>query len=806
MKHLVTLFKTTKSVNTGYNRDVSKVFQRIKEGASQRPIEKIRKTKNKEQRDALKLELLPVICFNGTFRYRSEAGFIAHSGLCILDFDKIPTDQMQAHKDSLSACEYIFACWLSPSGFGFKALVQIPPEPEKHKGYFNEIAKFFDSPYLDTAGNYVASPCYESYDPDIYINPEASLWSKCEIEEIEDIGVTTADFPVTSENRIITNLLEWWKKKFGKVKGERNANVFKLAKAFNDFGIHKQEAEQVLLTFREKDFNEHEIRNIVKSAYKDKAAFRSKFFEDHEIKRRIEKMIRSGKKVKDIVAAMPEADKEMIERGIETIKETIAIDDFWEYDENGKIKLIPHKYKFWLQQHNFFKYYPSKKSEIYTFILKDQNLLEETDKNRIKDFVLTHLMNRTDIGFYPYDYMASNQKFFTFDYLSFLDSADVEIKRDNKEECYIYFKNCAVKVTNESINKVDYIDVDGFVWRNQIIDDEFEILDHHDSEFRRFIWLISAEDVDRYNTMKSVIGYLLHSFQNSANNKAIILNDELISEHPNGGSGKGIFWRALRKMKRVSRIDGKLYDPSKTFSYQTVTVDSQIVVFDDVKKNFNFENLFSAITEGYQIEYKNQGAVQLPISESPKTLIATNYTIGGIGGSFARRKFEVEFSNHFNDQYTPEQEFGHMLIDDWNETEMNRFYSFMIQCVQYYLKHGLKTYEHKNLEKRKFIKSTSHEFFEWANEENIPFDVRLDRKVLYNQFIEEYSDLKKWLKQKTFTGWLKTYVSYTGLEYLDGKSNGVWWMVVKSSPDASLKTTTPGEISFDGDDKDKLPF
>jgi hypothetical protein len=117
----------------------------------------------------------------------------------------------------------------------------------------------------------------------------------------------------------------------------------------------------------------------------------------------------------------------------------------------------------------------------------------------------------------------------------------------------------------------------------------------------------------------------MHTFKTSANNRAIILNDETISENPNGGSGKGLFWNALSKVKKVSSIDGKSFNFDKSFLYQTVSPDTQLLIFDDVKKNFDFERLFSIITEGMTIEKKNQDAIQIPVQKSPKIIITTNY-------------------------------------------------------------------------------------------------------------------------------------------------------------------------------------
>ena len=116
---------------------------------------------------------------------------------------------------------------------------------------------------------------------------------------------------------------------------------------------------------------------------------------------------------------------------------------------------MPHRYKFWLQQNNFYKFYPSEGST-YTFIKRDQNILEETNEKRVKDFVLDYLLKRDDVGFQPYDYMANNTKFFSADYLTLLETAEIEVKEDTPNECFIYFRNCVVKVTKEGIEKIWY--------------------------------------------------------------------------------------------------------------------------------------------------------------------------------------------------------------------------------------------------------------------------------------------------------------------------------------------------------------
>jgi hypothetical protein len=296
----------------------------------------------------------------------------------------------------------------------------------------------------------------------------------------------------------------------------------------------------------------------------------------------------------------------------------------------------------------------------------------------------------------------------------------------------------------------------------------------------------------------SVIGFLCHSYRSSAHNKAIIINDEEISENPNGRSGKGLFTQAIGKIRKLASIDGKNFSFDKSFHYQTVKVDTQVMAFDDVRKNFNFENLFSLITEGITLEYKGRDAIKLPVSRSPKVVITTNYTIGGTGGSFEGRKFEVEFSDYFNYKHTPIDEFGHMFYDDWDDEEWLRFDNCMVKCITHYLTNGLVKYKHSNLETRKFIKETCYEFYEWTEEDNLPLNTRLKPSEYYEAFLMEYPDSRKFVSQKRFSKFIQTYAQVKDFNLVKGKTNGERWIELESEGKEK-------EESFDSI-TEKVPF
>lgn len=294
---------------------------------------------------------------------------------------------------------------------------------------------------------------------------------------------------------------------------------------------------------------------------------------------------------------------------------------------------------------------------------------------------------------------------------------------------------------------------------------------------------------DRIDTMESTIGFMLHGYKNLSSCPAIILNDEVASENPEGGTGKGIFINALAHMKKLVVIDGKAFNFEKSFPYQTVSVDTQLLCFDDVKRNFDFERLFSVITEGLTLEKKNKDAIKIPYTRSPKVAITTNYAIRGTGNSFARRKFEIELHAHYNKQYTPFDEFKRHLFNDWDSDEWCLFDSYMVNCLSSYMRTGLIESELVNGKYKAFVLETSEDFVEWcgvkSGEKNplLPVEEVIHLNKLYIDFCDDYPDYGKTgsikLSRVKFNKYVKAYAKYlTGNEVQEGKDvMGKWYMI-----------------------------
>lgn len=795
----VNLYKNVKNTTPTLTREAPYFLDRIREGKSKSIVNRLRKVEDEDQQKQLKLSL-PAVCFNGTFTKRSKNHLKKSSGLMVLDFDDFESFRhAKEFKSNLKEDKHIFSAWFSPRE-GVKALYRIMnvKDDTEFKKVYSEASRKY--PNLDASGKDISRLCFESYDPDIYVNLDAEIFSPVLIleDEINNIGTVT-NIPITDSDSVVNRLIIWFEREIFN-NSNINTSIFILACAFNKFGVSKTTATEYGFRYAKSTAKDSEVNKIITSAYKKTAEWNTKFFEDVKQKRRLTNMVSSGKSDKEIIKSFKDIPEENLNNEIKTSRKNITPEKFWEYDFHGEPKIKPFKFKTFLESKDFSKYYPDDGSNAFIFINKDENFIDIVSEYQVKDFVLKDLQERFEIDIF--DIVAEKTKLFTYQYLSILDTSKVDVVKDTKDFAMLYYENKAIKVESNNITEIKYSDLEGYVWKSNVIERKYKDVDHHQSQFRSFLWLVAGQDQERYNTFKSLMGYLLHSYKNSANNKAIILNDEKISDNPNGGSGKGLLTMAISKMKNVSVIDGKTFDFNKSFPYQTVSTDSQVLAFDDAKQNFKFEQLFSLITEGITLEYKGKDAIKLSVEDSPKILISTNYTIKTDGGSFERRMFEVELSSYFNKNHTPLDEFGNMIFDGWDENQWNLFDKFMINCIQYYLENGLVSYSHVNLEVRKLINATSQEFLDFMDEKDLFDGERLNYKDLKNSFISDFEDYRnhQWFNQKLFNKWLARYLNFKGFSYDSISSNGVRFYDIKAVSDEakamSGKDDSNDEILF----------
>ena len=795
MTSSITIFKNIRETETPFYRPIDTILERIKDGSSKELVKLIRKEKDKLERNTIKKEL-PAICFSGTFNKRNDASIVEHSGIICLDFDGYTKQKdLLQDKESISKDRHTYSVFISPSGNGLKVLVKIPTDVDNHIHYFNSLEKHFGSEYFDKTCKNISRVCYESYDPLIYINKNSSIWDVIEeVEYKEYVSHRDAPtIPITDENKVVDILVKWWTKKYPMIEGQRNQNVFVLAMAFNDYGINKSLAGYVLNQFSNEDFPLEEIARTIDSAYRNTQNFGTKYYEDEEAINSIKQSLRRGTSKKEVRHKLEESDMDgaTIDSVMNRIEDDQSKQIFWSKSDKGVIKIIHILFKDFLEDNGFYKYCPEG-SKNYVFVKVTNNLIDHTSEKEIKDFILNHVIDLDDVGIY--NYFADQTRLFREEFLTLLSTIDIYFIEDSKNVAYLYYKNCAVMVTKNEIKPIDYLDLGGYVWKDHVIDRVFKICDRTNGVYGKFISNVCAGHLSRVESMESTIGFLLHAHKNLSYCPAVILNDEVISDNPEGGTGKGIFMNALSQMKKVVTIDGKSFAFERSFAYQLVSADTQILVFDDVKKHFDFERLFSVVTEGMTLEKKNKDAIKIPFSKSPKIAITTNYAIKGAGNSFARRKWELELHQHYDKNFTPLDEFGKLMFGDWSDEEWCVFDNYMIGCLQMYLGKGLLKSAFVNLKVRQLSAETSHDFIEWCglldgqgeNRNLIP-GIKLYKQDQYFDFIQEYPDYgpkaKMTISRTKFYQWLVAYSLFKeGIQPEEGRDATGRWIIIKTAP------------------------
>jgi len=802
----ITIFKNIKDTSTPFYRTIDIILERIEEGKSKSLISQIRKEKDKTKRNLLK-QGLPAICFSGKFNKRSDDALIEYSGYICLDFDGYKTkNELEKAKNDLISDKYVYAVFTSPSGYGLKAIIKIPKDPDNHIGYFKALEKHFDSEYFDTTSKNISRVCYESYDPMVLINENSLIWEEIFVEEYKEVNKFTSKptIPITNENKIVEILMKWWNKKYGLIKGHRNHNVYILAAAFNDYGVNKTLAEYIMSDFSTKDFTHAEISQTINSAYAQTQNFSTKYYEDDAQVLEIKQKLKKGTPKKEIRSQLIESniEDEAINSIIEDFEEEQLHKVFWTKSDKGTINIVHILFREFLKMNGYYKFSPQG-SKNFVFVKVTNNLIDHTSEDEIKDFILNHLDSIEDKSIY--NYFADKTRFFREDFLSLLTSVNVYFMEDNKDTAYLYYNNCAVKITNKGKEIIDYLDLGGFVWKDHVIDRDFNPCKDTECDYKVFISNVCGGDELRIKSMCSTIGYLLHAYKNLSYCPAVILNDEMISDSPMGGTGKGVFVYALGSMKKLVVIDGKAFAFEKSFAYQLVSADTQLLCFDDVKKHFEFERLFSVVTEGITLEKKNKDAIKIPFSKSPKIIITTNYAIKGKGASFERRKWELEFRQHYSKDYTPLMEFGRLFFGDWDNDEWCKFDNYMINNVMSYLSSGLIKSEFVNLKIRKLSAETCHEFIEWCGlingnpgTDTIQMNTKLLKQDLYVDFIQDNPDFapkaKMTVSRIKFYQWLNAYGVYkTSHPPLEGRDTSGRWIMYE---DENKKETNKLDEEF----------
>lgn len=304
---------------------IDQALARIRDGRSAAKVAEVRSAISKAKADALKKDL-PAVIFSGEFSGRGDDALVAHSGFIVLDFDKLqePAEKMA----QLAEYPHTYAAWISPTGTGVKGLIRIA-DGSQHRKHFDALRETF--PDADPSGVNEERLCFESHDPHMFINRDATAFTGLlTVEKMQERFDTTNG----DQSAIFQRLLKWMANKGNAfVDGERNKFVFRLAGGCCRFGLDAEAAAGFIAGHfgTTSDFTMREVVTTVKSAYKRNSSQAGTCAFEGE--RMVDRKRRTEVKLEDIADYDPEAPpKDIIYAS--TIKESAM--DFY---DNGNERI-----------------------------------------------------------------------------------------------------------------------------------------------------------------------------------------------------------------------------------------------------------------------------------------------------------------------------------------------------------------------------------------------------------------------------------------------------------------------------------
>lgn len=507
-----------------------------------------------------------------------------------------------------------------------------------------------------------------------------------------------------------------------------------------------------------------------------------------------------------------------------------------------------------LQNRGFFRI--KMKSNTWDFIHIDNRVVHKVDNYAIKDFVTEFTEEIKEIPVLNMLYRGGPQ-YLGHEKLSNLKFANPVIEKAAKDSQCLFFRDKIWEITADGITEMSYAEFKNHVWEDKIINadvqlnpapmveltimtdelrpklaKEYQAVENgeffidtteagtrcHFLQFLRntsnFTWRQerkfdrTGEENDaplvdelmmnnRHLVNKlTAMGYLLHDYKNDSELKAVICMDGKISEvgASNGRTGKSLFGRAVEQVIPQVYISAKSRKITEdNFLFGDVTEKTKNIFLDDVRANIDFEFFFPVISGKLKVNPKGGQPFTLEQTDTPKLILTTNHAINGEGSSFRDRQAFVAFSDYYNDEHKPIDDFGVNFFTEWEQDQWNLFYNLMANCIQLYFRSLRDGWAGKNkgivdppmetLEKRRLRQQIGEEFMQWAeiafavNTDGSPVDAgskinqRNSRKELYDAFLDEYPSARKYITPTMFKKKAVFYCKYKGFHFNPNKPN-----------------------------------
>lgn len=249
MNYKISLFQSVRS-QTPSTTDLSSILKSIKDGQYEELVTSIR---NGGKRGKELKQKLPAFTVSGYCTgQRLMSNLKGYNSLIQLDYDDV--DQPRELKEKLTKLQSTYCAFISPSGKGLKVFVHVLCNEKSHDITFKKVREVYDDfAQLDSDSSVsdILRLCFVSYDPDIYINADAS------------------PFEVYNDDTVsLESLFQFAKGQINFISGNRNNFTFFYSCLARDYGLQMIDVISFIESKSDSSFSRDEIARTVNSAYK----------------------------------------------------------------------------------------------------------------------------------------------------------------------------------------------------------------------------------------------------------------------------------------------------------------------------------------------------------------------------------------------------------------------------------------------------------------------------------------------------------------------------------------------------------
>ena len=284
---IVSIFKNFNEVVQ--NQKIIEVLEDIKTDKYKNVITYLRKSLAESKMEAYERakKSLPAFTPSACFKGGRKLEFItAYTQMVVLDIDKLSKEQLTNAKALASQSPYTFASFTSPSGNGLKIFVRVNSSQENHKDAFLALQKYYEELLalpIDKSGKDVTRLCFVSFDTDLFLNENASVFPIISTEDlrpfieqnseaidepkIEDFSSLNFQHPSSDFLPIYEHCVRFTEKKESYINGNRNNFVHLLACNLNRKGVPLPASMGFILS--DYNYDAQEVMTTVNSAYKN---------------------------------------------------------------------------------------------------------------------------------------------------------------------------------------------------------------------------------------------------------------------------------------------------------------------------------------------------------------------------------------------------------------------------------------------------------------------------------------------------------------------------------------------------------